>query len=568
MHYYALACDYDGTLAKNGRVSKETLGAIDRLRATGRRLVLVTGRILSDLQDTFPEWSKFEYIVAENGAVIHDVKRRDTIILTDPPPEAFVNELKRREISPLGVGNVIVATWEPHEKTVLDVIHEQGLELHVIFNKGAVMVLPSGINKASGLKAALKAMELSPHNAVGVGDAENDHAFLQLCECAVAVANALPSVQEHADLTMTKERGAGVVELIERIIATDLSELRLPRHEIPLGKGQEGNDVHMRPFGENVLVCGTSAGGKSTFATALLECLASRSYQYFVVDPEGDYEALEKAVVLGSAKAPLVIEEAIAVARKPSHQCVANLLGISLPDRPEFFARLLAALSKLRVETGRPHWLVFDEAHHLLPSTKPLASSFTPQSLASALMITVHPEHVAREVLETIELVVALGEHPQKALKEFADARGLHPPEVPRRPSDSCDGVGWRPRTGEPPFWFECIQPKGERQRHHRKYAEGELGEDNSFYFKGRNGKLNLRAQNLIVFKQLAEGIDDETWLHHLRRSEYSKWFRKTIKDEDLADAAESVERDKDLKASESRRRIVNAIDQRYTKPA
>jgi len=565
MHYYALACDYDGTLAHNGRVSKDTLDAIDRLRASGRRLVLVTGRILSDLQDTFPEWTKFEYIVAENGAVVHDVKTRDTTALTDPPPEAFVNELKRRDIKPLGVGNVIVATWEPNEKVVLEVIRDMGLELHVIFNKGAVMVLPSGVNKASGLKAALKAMELSPHNVIGVGDAENDHAFLQLCECAVAVANALPSVRDEADLVLSKERGAGVVELIERIIATDLSELRLPRHEIPLGKGPEGEDVHMRPFGENVLVCGTSAGGKSTFATALLEYLASRSYQYFVVDPEGDYEELEKAVVLGSAKAPLVIEEAIAVARKPSHQCVANLLGISLPDRPELFARLLAALSKLRVETGRPHWLVFDEAHHLLPSTKPLASSFTPQSLASALMITVHPEHVAREVLETVDLVVALGEHPQKALGEFADARGLHPPEVPHGKSD---GLGWRPRTGEPPFWFQSIQPKGERQRHHRKYAEGELGEDNSFYFKGRNGKLNLRAQNLIVFKQMAEGIDDETWLHHLKRGEYSKWFRKTIKDEDLAAEAERVERDKDLKALESRRRILTAIDQRYTKPA
>jgi len=565
MHYYALACDYDGTLAHNGRVSKDTLDAIDRLRASGRRLVLVTGRILSDLQDTFPEWTKFEYIVAENGAVVHDVKTRDTTALTDPPPEAFVNELKRRDIKPLGVGNVIVATWEPNEKVVLEVIRDMGLELHVIFNKGAVMVLPSGVNKASGLKAALKAMELSPHNVIGVGDAENDHAFLQLCECAVAVANALPSVRDEADLVLSKERGAGVVELIERIIATDLSELRLPRHEIPLGKGPEGEDVHMRPFGENVLVCGTSAGGKSTFATALLEYLASRSYQYFVVDPEGDYEELEKAVVLGSAKAPLVIEEAIAVARKPSHQCVANLLGISLPDRPELFARLLAALSKLRVETGRPHWLVFDEAHHLLPSTKPLASSFTPQSLASALMITVHPEHVAREVLETVDFVVALGEHPQKALGEFADARGLHPPEVPHGKSD---GLGWRPRTGEPPFWFQSIQPKGERQRHHRKYAEGELGEDNSFYFKGRNGKLNLRAQNLIVFKQMAEGIDDETWLHHLKRGEYSKWFRKTIKDEDLAAEAEVVEKDKNLSASESRRQILNAIDQRYTKPA
>jgi hydroxymethylpyrimidine pyrophosphatase-like HAD family hydrolase len=568
MHYYALACDYDGTLAHNGFVSKDTLLAIDRLRATGRKIVLVTGRILSDLQEAFPEWIRFEYIVAENGAVIHDVKSRETRILADPPPESFIEELRKHRINPLGVGNVIAATWEPNEKAVLEVIHDMGLELHVIFNKGAVMVLPSGVNKASGLKAALKAMGLSPHNVVGVGDAENDHAFLQFCECAAAVANGLPSVKQKADLVLSKERGEGVVELIERIIATDLSELRLARHEIPLGTGLDGREVRMRPFGENVLVCGSSAGGKSTLATALLESLAARDYQYFVVDPEGDYEEMEKAVVLGSAKAPLVIEEAIAVAREPLQQCVANLLGIPLPDRPQFFARLLADLAKLRVQTGRPHWLVFDEAHHLLPSTKPLASSFSLESLASTLMITVHPEHVAREVLETVDLVVAMGEHPRKALAEFADARGLSVPSIPHRKPEAGEAIAWRPRTDEPPLWFKSIQPRAERQRHHRKYAEGELGEDNSFYFKGKNGKLNLRAQNLIVFKQLAEGIDDETWLHHLRRGEYSRWFRKTIKDEDLAEDADKAEKDKNLSAAESRRRILAAIDQRYTKPA
>ena len=568
MHYYALACDYDGTLATNGRVPPDVLDALDRLRASGRRLVLVTGRVLSDLQDTFPEWTRFEYIVAENGAVLLDVKTRDTTVLAEAPPPSFAEELRKREVSPLGTGHVIVATWEPHENTVLEVIRDQGLELHVIFNKGAVMVLPSGVNKATGLKAALKAMGLSQHNAVGVGDAENDHAFLHMCECAVAVANALPSVREEADLVTEHERGKGVAELIDRIIATDLSELRLPRHEIPLGTGLDGVEVHMRPFDEIVLVCGTSSGGKSTLATALLECLASHAYQYFVVDPEGDYEEMEKAVVLGSAKVPLAIEEAIAVAKKPGQQCVANLLGISLPDRPEFFAKLLAALAKLRVETGRPHWLVFDEVHHLLPSTKPLAASFRREALVSALMITVHPDHVAPQVLETVDLVVAVGEKPEKSLQEFAAARGLAAPEVPRHHREHGEGVGWRPTSGEPPFWFRGIQPRVERQRHHRKYAEGELGEDNSFYFKGKNGKLNLRAQNLIVFKQLAEGVDDETWLHHLRRGEYSRWFRKTIKDPSLADEAEIVEKDREQNAKESRERILTAIDQRYTKPA
>ena len=115
------------------------------------------------------------------------------------PRRKFVAELRRRRVSPLSVGRVIVATGEPHETAVLELIRELGLELRVIFNKGAIMVLPSGVDKATGMDAALLELGLSHHNAVGVGDAENDDAFLTRCACAVAVANALDSLKERAD---------------------------------------------------------------------------------------------------------------------------------------------------------------------------------------------------------------------------------------------------------------------------------------------------------------------------------------------------------------------------------
>ena len=86
-----------------------------------------------------------------------------------------MERLRERGVEPLSVGRSIVATWEPMETVVLEVIHEQGLELQITFNKGAVMVLPPGVNKASGLEAALQALGLSRHNVVGAGDAENDH---------------------------------------------------------------------------------------------------------------------------------------------------------------------------------------------------------------------------------------------------------------------------------------------------------------------------------------------------------------------------------------------------------
>jgi hydroxymethylpyrimidine pyrophosphatase-like HAD family hydrolase len=225
MRYLALACDYDGTLAERGAVDDVTLEALERLRASGRKLVMVTGREVDDLMNVFPHTSLFDRIVAENGGVLYEPATREIQSLAAPPPSDFVQELERRNVTPLSVGRVIVATWEPNGATVFDVIHSLGLDLHVIFNKGAMMVLPPGINKATGLLRALEALKLSPHNTVGVGDAENDQAFLQTCKCGVAVANALDSVKAHVDLVTTMESGRGVSELIERLIATDLEEL-------------------------------------------------------------------------------------------------------------------------------------------------------------------------------------------------------------------------------------------------------------------------------------------------------------------------------------------------------
>lgn len=218
MPYRLLACDYDGTLAHQGRVDSPTLAALERLRASGRSLALVTGRQLEDLQWVFPHLDLFDRVVAENGALLYRPDRTERI-LGEPPPPRLIEELGRRGVKPLAVGRVIVATSRPHETTVLETIRELGLQLQLSLNKGAVMVLPSGVDKASGLRIALEELRISAHNTVGVGDAENDQAFLALCGYSVAVANALPGVKQRADYVTRADHGAGVVELIDRLLA-------------------------------------------------------------------------------------------------------------------------------------------------------------------------------------------------------------------------------------------------------------------------------------------------------------------------------------------------------------
>ena len=230
MRFRVLACDYDGTIAAEGHVDDATRRSLGKLRASGRKLILVTGRQLEDLISVFPQLEIFDYIVAENGALLYHPERDEERPLAEPPPDELVEALRSRGVSPLTSGRVIVATREPYQTDAIEVIRDLSLEIQVIFNKGAVMLLPSGINKATGLIAALGDLGISAHDVVGVGDAENDHALLGVCGRAVAVANAVPSLKERADWVTRLDHGEGVMELIDRLLASDLADLE-PKHE-------------------------------------------------------------------------------------------------------------------------------------------------------------------------------------------------------------------------------------------------------------------------------------------------------------------------------------------------
>jgi hypothetical protein len=420
------------------------------------------------------------------------------------------------------------------------------------------------------MEAALKELGLSRHNTVGVGDAENDHAFLACCECSVAVANALPTLKERCDLVTEGDHGAGVVELIDRLLASDLAELepRLARHEIPLGRRESGEEVRLRPYGVNVLLAGTSGSGKSTFATGFLERLGDQGYQFCVIDPEGDYESFEGAVVLGDGKRVPLVKEVIDVLSHPGRHCIVNLLAVGLADRSGFFDGLFRALLELRSRTGRPHWILIDETHHLLPASWTPAPETMRERVHGLMLITVHPDRVARVVLTSVDLIIAIGEAPGETLRMFSATLGEPTPPVATDRLGPGAAIAWWRRPPADPFLFRSIPPRAERRRHLRKYAEGELGEDRSFYFRGPEGKLNLRAQNLVTFLQLADGVDDETWTYHLRRGHYSKWFREMIKDEALAAEVERIEQATGLSPVESREQLRDLIEERYTSPA
>jgi hydroxymethylpyrimidine pyrophosphatase-like HAD family hydrolase len=218
MRFTILATDYDGTLATNGIVADAIVEHLRRAREKGLRLVLVTGRELPSLFDTFAHVDLFELVVAENGAVLYDPATRSTAVIAPPPQPGLLAALQRERV-PISVGHSIVATTAPYDLQMRAAIQAFAPDSHIIYNKRAVMALPLRVTKATGLIAALAILKVTPQQCIGIGDAENDVEFMRLCGLAVAVCNALPQVKFVADIVLASERGAGVIELATRLLA-------------------------------------------------------------------------------------------------------------------------------------------------------------------------------------------------------------------------------------------------------------------------------------------------------------------------------------------------------------
>ena len=317
MYLIAFATDYDGTLAHNGVVDAPTITALERLKASGRKLIMVTGRELPDLQRVFDRLDLFDLVIAENGALLYAPLTQVETSVAAAPPAELVAALKARKVVPLSVGRGIVATWEPNETAALEVIRELGLEWQIIFNKGAVMILPPGINKASGLAAGLAELKLSPLNVVAIGDAENDHAFLTASGCSIAVANALDAVKATADLVTKADHGAGVAEAIDALVAENSNLVASAGVRRQIHVGEKDPKAVLRVDQGGVLIAGSSGLGKSTLATALIEKLAGQGFQLCVIDPEADYDELQPAIVLGDAKHEPVADAVMLIVAVP-----------------------------------------------------------------------------------------------------------------------------------------------------------------------------------------------------------------------------------------------------------
>jgi len=79
------------------------------------------------------------------------------------------------------VGRVVVGTTRAAEAEVHEALAAVGATLAIFYNRDALMLLPAGISKGSGVLHVIRHLGLSFHDVLALGDAENDLELFEAC---------------------------------------------------------------------------------------------------------------------------------------------------------------------------------------------------------------------------------------------------------------------------------------------------------------------------------------------------------------------------------------------------
>jgi len=557
MHFLALAVDYDGTIAENGSVPAQVCASLTTLKNSGRKLLLVTGRELQALKHHFPHLDLFDLVVAENGALLYDPVTDTEDLIAEPASMDLVSRLRGKGVSPLSVGRSVIATWHPWEEAVINSIRELGLELQMTFNKDAIMVLPPGVNKASGLAAALRTLGICELNAVGVGDAENDHSFLSICGCSAAVSNAIDSIKASADVCLSLDHGRGVCELVDMLLEKDATLVPIERIGLELGQTLDAHKVWM-PAESVLLVIGNSGSGKSSYVTWLTERMVQAHQGFCIIDPEGDYLTLEDAVTVGGLTVPPTTEESVHHLLQAQLNVVVSALALDPPARIQLFGEMLPFIQDLRRVSGRPYWLIVDEAHYMLPHCAVWPPGFLGNM--GAIIVAVDFDQVCPAVLEGVNVLVTLGSTARELVEQFAKRIQRRCPDFPERSPGPEYACLWDLRNDKEVVLLNQLRPTQKHHRHSGKYVAGDVGAWHAFRFS----TLCQSASNLTEFLSLSTRLEDTALRGYMNAGDFSKWFREIIRDDVLANKTHQVETDATLAPKEALTQISHLVHSRY----
>ncbi|MBI3808374.1 MAG: HAD-IIB family hydrolase [Nitrospirae bacterium] len=540
MYRRVMAFDFDGTLAVNGTVPAEVETALEQCRAGGHVLFLVTGRRFETVA-LGHLGSLFAGIVWENGAVLTHTASGETYLPFGQLDARLLKAIEGAGI-PFERGLAIAATWTPHDQALWGILSSHGGSTSIEYNKSAVMVLPPGATKGTGLERLLALCGLSPRNLAAFGDAENDLSMLTLAEVSVAVADAVPAVIETSDVLATAPGPQGVLEILKQYpLGGKFLDIPLKRERpILLGQTESGATINIpaaKLAGLNLGVFGNSATGKSWMVGLIAEGLHHEDYQVLLLDPEGDFRGLRvlpRFVSISGDRATLPPPSAlISLLDEGGVSLVLDLSQYPISLRSHYLAELIRALRHLRDRKFRPHWIVLDEAQEFLfegseitALLRPLLEtggwafvSYRPDRLSESVLTSLH--HLLLTRLTDRQIGDCLQTH-----CALCSLKGARLDQIPMGSALLCGGeiVRMRPAIRRVPHI-----------RHLYKYLDVPLPPGKRFSFRTEKGHLGIEAASLYELSRLIPTLPLESLEYHDRREDFVKWADWTLGDGGLA---------------------------------
>jgi hydroxymethylpyrimidine pyrophosphatase-like HAD family hydrolase len=567
--FHAIAVDYDGTIADDDGPQPDVLAALTEMRSAGRSVVLVSGRILSELRKVFPGVDDHvDLIVGENGGV---VSRGGTErLLSLPVPRELEVALAERAVG-FRRGKVLLACDGQDEAVVLAEVRRLGLECQLVRNRGALMVLPAAVSKGHGLVEGLRDLGISHHNTIAIGDAENDHSLLDVAELGVAVGNAVEALKAHADLVLDLPNGAGVAAFLHGPVVAGRARVHPKRWRIQLGVTADGTPVSVPASQLNMLVAGASRRGKSFVAGLVAERLIGLGYEVLVVDPEGDHVGLGRlrdVLVVGGA-AGLPPPEELVHLHGHGLSVILDLSLVSDAERAAYTRAAAPVVQGQRRRTGLPHWVIVDEAHASFGASGAARPFIRPPGTGYCF-VTHRPEDLCAEALWSVDVVLVLPGEPDVAsfVDLVAGAGAMSFAAAAELVASTDDGQAVLIDRSGPGVGVVTI---GARQaphvRHWHKYSAGRLSSHRRFYFRrSPDVATGVTAGSLEEFERELRRCDVEVIRHHCQGGDFSRWIIDVLGDPVLAAGIAAVEAEvrTGRSAGAARDRVLQAIHERH----
>ena len=546
MKFGVLALDYDGTIARDGIIDSDVKAAIGEARARGIAVILVTGRILADLKRVAGDLQFVDAVVAENGAVLVFPNDHSWSI-GHPPPPVFLGELRRRAID-FTAGQCIVETDATLAPQILAVIRELELPLVLLFNRGRLMVLPQAISKGTGLRYALTALRLSGHNAIGIGDAENDHDLLAACEIGIAVGWGSPALQKSAEVVVGGDGPGALAPYIRQAAKSmRLPPDRMGRDKMIVGVTESGEPLGFAFRGWNLLIAGDPRSGKSWATGLFCEQLMLHDYCTCVIDPEGDYEELEALprVLAWGGDDPLPsLPDLARMLRHPDMSVVVNLSHVQYKEKVDYLKSLLPMLASLRRRTGLPHRIVVDEAHYFL--NEPNVREMLDLDLGAYTLVTYRPSDLHPDVRRAMEVIcctrISDPEEAKAIQTMFGDGTG----DWSAMLAGLADGEAvLLPGAQGTPGKLQrfSLRPRlTAHVRHRSKYLDVPMRSGHEFVFTADGKPVGSPIRTLQEFVSSLERVSPAVLDGHARRGDFSRWIADGFHDHPLASDVGKVE--------------------------